>query len=317
MPLRNRPRPAQPIVAGPRDTSTIQSLDRGLRIIQDLIDADRPLRMQEIAQRYDIDKASAYRFLNTLQQFGIARKDRHTKRYTVGSRLLSWLALSRSRLPLIDLARPSLRALTAATRQSAHLAILSHDKVLLVDYVAADSVVQIKNRIGVLEPLHCTAVGKAILACLPEHDRNALLDDMELVRFTPTTITSRPALERQLAQIRAEGIAVDRAEFSDLLYCVAVPVRGADGIPLCSVGISVVAALFANDTAAMTHLKEAVRQAGAAVENLLGDGWADHAPAANETGRPAAAESRTASANSRTARPAPGERPGKGPRPRR
>lgn len=317
MPLRNRQHPARPTATGPRDTSTIQSLDRGLRIIQDLVDADRPLRLQEIAQRYDIDKASAFRFLNTLQQFGIARKDRHTKRYTIGSRLLSWLALARSRLPLIDLARPSLRALAAATGQSAHLAILSHDKVLLVDYVAADSVVQIKNRIGVLEPLYCTAVGKAILAFLPERDRDALLDGMELVRHTPTTITEQPALRRELAQIGTEGIAVDRGEFSDLLYCVAVPVRGSDGIPLCSVGVSVVAALFAHDAAAMTRLEHAVRAAGAAIEALLDDGWAGHGPPTSDTGRPVAADSRTASANSRTARPASGERSGRGPRPRR
>jgi DNA-binding IclR family transcriptional regulator len=300
-----------------RDTSTIQSLDRGLRIIQDLVEADQPLRLQEVAERYDIDKASAFRFLNTLQAFGIARKDQRTKRYTVGSRLLSWLALARSRLPLIDLARPALHELAAATGQSAHLGILSHDSALLVDFVAADSVVQVKNRIGVLEPLYCTAVGKAILAFLPERDRKALLDQIALIRHTPTTITDRPALERQLAQIRADGVAVDRAEFSDLLYCVAVPVRGSDGMPLCSVGVSVVAAFFANDPAGIKLLKNAVRRAGAAIERLLGEGPEPHEVASKETGRPVAADSRTARANSRTARPFAGDRAGAGARPRR
>lgn len=303
----------------PRDPSTIQSLERGLRVIQDLIETDAPLRLRDIALRYQIDKASAFRFLNTLQRFGIARKDRVTRRYTVGSRLLSWLALARTRLPLADLARPHLRELAAATRQSAHLAVLSHDKVLLVDFVPADSVVQIKNRVGVLEPLHCTAVGKALLAFLPERERTAMLNDLRLDRYTSTTVTERKALERHLAQLRADGVAVDRAEFNELLYCVAVPVRGDDGTPLCSIGVSVVAALYARKPDGIEALKSAVKQAGARLERQLVDRPMAHdeGSSGRATGAPRAADSRIASANSSTARPATAVRAGAGARPRR
>ena len=108
----------------------------------------------------------------------------------------------------------------------------------LFNFVPSESVVSVRNRIGVLEPLYCTAIGKAILASLPDEDRGALLDTVDLVPRTPRTISDRDMLRRHIAAVRADGVAVDDGEFNELLVCVAACVVTPEGMPRLSIGVS-------------------------------------------------------------------------------
>ena len=111
--------------------------------------------------------------------------------------------------------------------------------MLLIDYVASENLISIKNRIGVSEPVYCTAIGKSILMAMPQEERASLLNRVEFIRFTERTITERDALERHLDAAAAAGFAYDDGEFNDLLACVAVPVRSsADRLPSLAIGVS-------------------------------------------------------------------------------
>ncbi|HEY2758583.1 MAG TPA: IclR family transcriptional regulator C-terminal domain-containing protein, partial [Pseudolabrys sp.] len=96
----------------------------------------------------------------------------------------------------------------------------------------------IYSRFGKSAPAHCSSLGKAILAYLPEPDVRALLDRMPLVAHTPTTITSRAALLKELADTRARGYAIDRAEHAPGSNCVAAPIFDANNRPIGAIGVS-------------------------------------------------------------------------------
>lgn len=219
--------------------ASVSTLTKGLAILDYVIKADKPQKLMDVVQAMDLDRGMAFRFLQTLCEFGLLHKDKDDKRYSAGARFYSWMLKAHSRLAVVDVARPYLRDVAKRTNQSAHLGMLIDDNVLLIDYVASENLISIRNRIGVSEPVYCTAIGKSILMSMPKHERTALLDRIEIRDFTDRTITSRAELERHLEAAAAAGFAYDDGEFNDLLACVAVPLRSSpDSSPSLAIGVS-------------------------------------------------------------------------------
>ena len=252
-----------------RDATLVQSLDRGLRILDTIIGSGKPLRLRDVAAHLAVDKASAFRLLATLERFGLVTKDPGAKTYGIGSRFIAWLATQKPTVQLIELVRPHLVRLVAETDESGHLGILGGDQALLIDYVPSTGIVTIKNRIGVYEPLHCTAVGKALLAFLPALGRQELIDRLKLERFTPRTLLDVSALEQDLARVRATGIALDRGEYHELVTCVAAPITDAAGYPIASLGISSVTPLIDREPKRLQTVIAAVKAYAARVSRQL------------------------------------------------
>lgn len=231
-------------------------------MLEDLVLAERPLRLRDFVAKYHVDRASAFRFLATLEQFGVARKDAASRTWTGGSRLVGWLAGAGHELRLVEVVRPVVVALARETSQSGHTAVLSGEQALLVDYVPSPGMVTVKNRVGVHEPLYCTAVGKALLAWLPEAERERLIGLIRFERYTPRTLDGPAALRAELARARKDGVAVDNAEYSELLICLAAPLLGRDGEVLGSIGISMVRSLMPRVPRRLRDLMAAVRASG-------------------------------------------------------
>ena len=126
-------------------------------------------------------------------------------------------------IDLRERARPHLRALAERTGVTANLGVRDGTEIVYVDKIEGRAAVQLRSFIGWRGPLYCTALGKAVLAFDGEEVRHALWRS-ELKRLTPHTITDRAALERELAQIRAQGYAVDEREHEAEVRCIAAPV---------------------------------------------------------------------------------------------
>lgn len=231
-----RPRNEQP-------TGNIQSLEKGLRILDEIIEAPASVKLADIVRRFDMDRASAFRFLQTLEYQGFLRKDEVTKEYDVGARIYYWASRLREKTRLIDTYHGHLERLAGITGQTAHLGLFVYNRVLLADFAFSDSLVRIHHRIGGLEPLYCAAVGKAILAFLPEQRREELIKDIQFVPFTRKTITDASSLRKDLVRIRDRGFAIDDNEQHEDLSCVARAVLDADQMPIASIGITCVTAL--------------------------------------------------------------------------
>lgn len=240
----------------------IQSLEKGLRILDEIIEAPAPLKLADIVRRFDMDRASAFRFLQTLEHRGFLRKDTTTKEYDVGGRLYYWASRLRQKTRLIDSFHDQLQRLASITRQTTHLGLFVNDRVLLADFALSESIISIRHDIGVLEPLYSSAVGKAVLAFLPQERREALIEKIEFVRFTNSTIMNADALRIDLAVTRERGYAIDANETHEGLTCIARPIFNAEKIPVASIGLTCVTALVGAEPGKFEQLIHAIQAIG-------------------------------------------------------
>jgi IclR family acetate operon transcriptional repressor len=210
----------------------IQSLARGLRILDFVIDANRAVSITELAEQLETDKSTASRLVRTLVNSDYLQQDTATRRYVIGRRLhkVSWHIVNR--LPVRETAHPYLVRLVRDTGECAHTAVYSDGKALVIDDVEGEATLRVAGQTGRRIPLHCTAVGKALLADLD------VPIPMDLPARTPQTITDPDHLRAHLEEICRRGYAVDDEENDPGVRCIAAPVRDSTGIIIATMGIS-------------------------------------------------------------------------------
>jgi DNA-binding IclR family transcriptional regulator len=210
----------------------IQSLTRGLHILDLLSQNQDGTSVTELADALGVDKASASRLASTLAHNGYAERDQSTRRYHLGSRVVTLSRSVLTRLPLREAAKPFLRRMMERTGECAHLAVPSQGRALYIDQVESPATLRVNVQVGQTGPLHCTALGKILLAFtgtpVPE----------TLESYTARTITDPAALGRELEEIRRAGYAVDDEEFDPGIRCIAVPAVDFRGKVAGSMGIS-------------------------------------------------------------------------------
>lgn len=249
---------------------TVQSLQRGLQILDMVVQAREPLRLADIARDLEMDRASAFRLLQTLERNSLVAKDPLRKNYTVGGRLLQWASTIGQDVNLVATARPYLEQLVNRTNESGHFGVMSKDRALLLDYIGSRGTIVVQNRVGVFEPLHCTALGKALLAFQPAARREALIGAMRFERHTDSTIVDRAGLEKTIEKVRAEAVAYDEGEYNGVLYCVAAPVIGRDGDAVGAIGVSMVRPIAVGSPEHIARVAAEVRAAARAMTAALG-----------------------------------------------
>nr|WP_274705616.1 IclR family transcriptional regulator [Salipiger pentaromativorans] len=243
----------------------IQSLAKGLTILDEIIAAPAPVKLAHIIKALEMDKASAFRFLQTLENMGFIRKDADTKEYEPGGRLYYWASQLRNKTRIIDTFHGHLERLAAMTQQTAHLGLLLNDRVLLADFATSNSIVAIQHTIGGIEPLHSSAAAKAILAHLPVELQDQLIEKIEFTKHTPRTIENETDLRMDLNMTRERGYAVDAGESYGGLYCVARPVFDENGLPFASIGISTISALVGSDSEKFHNIVKAIESVSAEI----------------------------------------------------
>lgn len=201
----------------------IESVDNALKVIRMFLDRDS-LRVSEVGEELGVARSTAHRLMDMLTYHGFLRRDQTTRTYVAGSTLIDvGLAVVR-RMDVRSVAMPHLQQLADRTGETVHLATLDASQVLYVACVEGPRALRLGNRVGATAPLHASATGKAMLSALPEDEARALLPDGRLPRFTKTSITSRRALEEQLAAIRSSGFATNVEENEEGLSSVASPI---------------------------------------------------------------------------------------------
>ena len=212
--------------------SEIQSLARGLKILDLLGQSQDSISITELAEYLGVDKGSASRLVSTLAHYGYVEKDEITRRYHLGSQVVSLSRSVLTRLPMREAAKPYLCQMMERTGECAHLAVPAQGKVLYIDHVESPVTLRVNAQVGTMNPLHCTALGKVLLAF------GDLDIPTDLVPFTTNTITDAETLRRHLVEIRRLGFAVDDEEFDIGVRCIAVPVFDFRGKAAGAIGIS-------------------------------------------------------------------------------
>ena len=210
----------------------IQSLARGLKILDILGQAQDGVSITELAETLGVDKGSASRLVATLVNYGYAEKDEQTRRFHLGPQVVPLSRSVLARLSMREVAKPFLRELMERTGECVHLAVPAQGTVLYIDQVESPATLRVNAQVGTMNPLHCTALGKALLAF------GSLELPPALESFTPHTLTDPDRLRQNLEQARAQGYAVDDEEFDLGVRCIAVPVFDFRGKAAGSIGIS-------------------------------------------------------------------------------
>ena len=230
-----------------RQIPFIQSLDRGLTILEAITQSKHPVSLAELAELLGVDRSSAFRLAHTLRRRGFLASPAGRKDYILGpsiwrlSHQYDWSKM------LIRVASQQLKFLASQINETAHIAIREGKNALFIDSADANHVIAVAGQTGELVPLYCTAHGKALLADTDEQELKSLLGPGPLRKHTKTTITSIQALAKECANIKKRGYATDEAEFREELRCVAAPIRIENGVIVGSIGISAPASRFVKE----------------------------------------------------------------------
>ena len=222
----------------------IQSLDRGLTILQHVALSDHPVTLNELADLLDIDRSSAFRLAHTLRRRGFLASPFGRKDYILGSSIWTLSRQYNWSNTLVQVAHKELKLLANQINETAHLAIREGKNSLFIDCAQANHVIAVAGRTGELVPLHCTAYGKALLADSSESELRAQFGASPLRKFTKNTITDIVALAKACSVIKKQGFATDEAEHREDLRCVAAPIRLRDDVIVGSIGISAPSSRF-------------------------------------------------------------------------
>lgn len=213
-----------------------QSLDRALRALAAI--AQGQTTLNELSEALDVHRTTALRLLRTLEQHRfVFRPD--PNHYQLGSGLFALANTALESRDIRQVAHPYLVKLSQRHGHTVHLAAYESGAAVYIDKVDSTKPVGSYSRVGDTAPLHCTAVGKVLLAGQPKTDRQRVAASLTYTAFTPATITSSIDLLTQLDQIRAQAYATAKGEHEDFVHSVAAPVTNQAGSVIAAVSISV------------------------------------------------------------------------------
>lgn len=149
---------------------------------------------------------------------------------------LGWSYLSG--LSLADIARPFMDDIVNSIQESTSIAVLDDDEIVYVAHIAPIRAMTINAPIGGRDPAYCTALGRVLLASLPDEEIDALINKSSLIARTDATVTEPEALRKVLLQVRENGYALVDHEFEDGLVALAVPVHDANGSVIAALNVA-------------------------------------------------------------------------------
>jgi len=212
--------------------SEIKSLARGLTVLKIMAEVDQSIGITNLADKLGVNKSTVSRMVQTLMNHGFVEKSTDGRSYQLGPALVQLSRVVINRLKLRETANPFLTQLVDRTGECAHLAIYAQGKALYIDQVQSDASLRVNADIGHMAPLHCTALGKVLLAF------GGYAIPARLGSRTGATITDQEVLANELEKIRILGFAVDNEEYDEGIRCIAAPVFDFSNQCIGSIGIS-------------------------------------------------------------------------------
>ena len=216
-----------------------KSLQKALRILLHVGQAGSELGVTQLATALSLDKATVYRLLKAMEKFDLIEKNPENEKYRLGIKLHELGTQAVQSRTLQSEAHRFLLVLAHRSGETITLAAALSGGVVCLDRVESpDSIVVLRTHVGARFPAHCTAIGKAVLAYLPQGEADAIVIKAGLTRYTPFTLTRMAQLRENLATIRQRGYALDSQELERGLSGIAAPVLSRQGQLVAAVGMA-------------------------------------------------------------------------------
>jgi DNA-binding IclR family transcriptional regulator len=216
----------------------VQVLDRALAVLEVLSAEGPDLSLGEVSERLALHKSTVHRLIMVLERHNFVERNSISGRYRLGLKLFELGTKAVSQLGLRERARPFLERLVLETSETVHLCVLDNSEVVYLDKVEPERSVRMATSVGRRNPIHCTAVGKAIMAYLPISEVETIIRRHGMKTMTANTITNFLELKKELNTIRQRGYSIDDEEIEEGVRCVGCVVRNFSGEPLAAISAS-------------------------------------------------------------------------------
>jgi len=250
-----------------RDRNYIQSLERGLKILEIFGEYSRPLSLTEIAQHTGLNKTTTQRFLHTLYSLGYLKRDEN-KEYFCGPRVLSLGVSYVNNSNLVKIAKPYLDEMSSSLQKTVNMAVLDRSDIIFLYRREVRRFLKFDLYPGARLPSHCTAQGKMLLAGLDDDTLGERISEMELTQLTPLTITSKELLWKEIMKTRKRGHSISDRELTMDLITLGVPLVDGRGKVVAAINI----ALEAKDSerSSIRDMVSRLKEEGEAISRAIG-----------------------------------------------
>ncbi len=211
------------------DSYRIKSIQKALQTLKLFIGNRGEISLSNISEELGVHKSTAYRIAITLTEEGFLRWDPYKGTYSLGLKILELGTSLIYSLELRTQARAHLEKMNLDLEETINLGVLDGGSVVYIDKIEGNRTIKLYSEVGKRAPCHCTALGKALLAGLTDHEVRTIMKNKGLKRFTSNTIVSLPAFLKHLQEVRSKGYALDLEEHEPLVYCVAAPIKDHQG----------------------------------------------------------------------------------------
>ena len=224
-----------------KPNNLVQTIKRASSILDILGQSSQGISIRELSTKIKLPKGTTHRLLSSLSYFGYVHQDPKTRNYFLGLKLVELGQLLLSQLDLRKEAESFLRDLAERTKETVHLVFLDRNEIVYIDKLETDqnpSGLRMASRVGLRNPAHSCAVGKVLLADLPEEALNNFIREKGLPKRTENTITNPTHFKEHLNLVRTQGYAIDDEENEKGIRCVAAPIRNEVRRAVAAVSIS-------------------------------------------------------------------------------
>ena len=247
-------------------TDFIESLDRGLRVLELFGGGQQPMTLSDLARAADLPRATARRILFTFERAGFVESDGKLFRLTPRVLVLASSYLASNHV--VSVLQPALDKLSSEAQEISSMAILDGNDVVFIARASPTRIFSAGIDGGYRLPAFCTSVGRVLLSRLPDAELIAALDKMDLAPLTPFTVTDRKLLLKAIAADRAQGYSLVDREAEPGFRSISVPVRRYDGAVVAAINMGAHV-----DRVSATEMVERflprLRDAAASVKSML------------------------------------------------
>lgn len=244
----------------------VKSLVKAVNLLECFSVQQPELGVSEIAKKLELQKSTVFNILSTFESLGYVVKNPQNGKYHLGLKVLHLGYIVNHHMGLREIFLPRLCQIAAETQETCYFGILDQGEVLYIEAAAPSGQANTRNILGERAPLYCTGLGKAMLAFLPEEEKERILEK-EMHPYTDYTLTDPQALRAQLQSIREQGYSIDDMEHEWGIRCIAVPVFGANGQVFAAVSVSGPSVRFNQDT--FPQHADAIRRILKPLQNCL------------------------------------------------
>ncbi|WP_139708567.1 DNA-binding transcriptional regulator KdgR [Aeromonas allosaccharophila] len=216
---------------------SVSSVLKVFGILQALSE-QKDIGVTELSQRIMMSKSTVYRFLQTMKTLGYVNQEGETDKYTLSLKLFELGGRALEHQDLIQIADVQMHRLGKLTKETLHLGALDENSVVYLHKIDSEYNLRMYSRIGRRCPLYSTALGKVMMAWLPEEEVRSMLAGVTFERFTEHTLANVDALLVELAQVREQGYAEDNEENENGLRCFGVPIYNRMGRIITGLSLS-------------------------------------------------------------------------------